>query len=207
MVLPINANILKTHKRIVAREYRNRRIGDFLKELRMTEGRGTGFPTIYTAMAENGSPVPVFETDVDSTYFLVILPAYAEVGNGAIVLLFSSMEEIIAFGNGAGNGASNGAGSLAVEILNTQIHERVTEILEILTLKMKRAELFERMELSNQSKNREKFLDPLIDIGWIEKEFPEDVTNPNQRYQATKAGKRILNLMRKGVKNQTFLSI
>ena len=48
---------------LIAREYRNRRIGDFLKELRLTEGRGTGFPTIYDAMADNDSPKPTFDTD------------------------------------------------------------------------------------------------------------------------------------------------
>ncbi|WP_140938596.1 ATP-binding protein [Sphingobacterium lumbrici] len=61
-VPPVDAQILNHQKRIVARDYRNRRIGDFLKELDLTEGRGTGFPTIYRAMNKNGSPDPVFET-------------------------------------------------------------------------------------------------------------------------------------------------
>src|SRR5690606_9644106 len=84
-VPPVNAKILKSQKRVVAREYRNRRIGDFLKELHLTEGRGTGFPTIYRAMERNGSPKPVFETD-DSTYVLVTLPIheYFTTSDGAI---------------------------------------------------------------------------------------------------------------------------
>ncbi len=49
-VPPVDAQILHQQRRIVARDYRNRRIGDFLKELELTEGRGTGFPTIYRAM-------------------------------------------------------------------------------------------------------------------------------------------------------------
>lgn len=68
-VPPVDVNVLKSKRRIVAREYRNRRIGDFLKELQLTEGRGTGFPAIYDALEANGSPKPVFETDDDSTYF------------------------------------------------------------------------------------------------------------------------------------------
>jgi ATP-dependent DNA helicase RecG len=47
--------------KIVARRYRNRRIGEFLKELDLTEGRCTGIPTIRRAMAENGSPPPRFQ--------------------------------------------------------------------------------------------------------------------------------------------------
>lgn len=62
------------HRRMVSRRYRNRRIGDFLKELRLVEGRNTGIPTILRAMEENGSDLPVFETDLERTYFTVTLP-------------------------------------------------------------------------------------------------------------------------------------
>jgi ATP-dependent DNA helicase RecG len=58
----------------VARRYRNRRIGEFLKELELSEGRGTGIPKILRAMADNASPLPQFETDADRTFFLVRLP-------------------------------------------------------------------------------------------------------------------------------------
>lgn len=72
-VPPVEVQILKQQKRIVARDYRNRRIGDFLKEIHLTEGRGTGFPAIYKAMANNNSPDPVFETNEQCTYFLTTL--------------------------------------------------------------------------------------------------------------------------------------
>ncbi|MCY2965355.1 MAG: putative DNA binding domain-containing protein, partial [Planctomycetota bacterium] len=57
---------------------RNRRIGDFLKELRLAEMRGTGIPTIRRRMRENGSPEPQFVFDEQRTYFRVILPAHPE---------------------------------------------------------------------------------------------------------------------------------
>ena len=60
--------------RPVARRYRNRRIGEFLKELELSEGRNTGIPTILRAMRENGSPPPQFETDENRTYLFVRLP-------------------------------------------------------------------------------------------------------------------------------------
>ncbi|WP_276503777.1 RNA-binding domain-containing protein [Terrimonas pollutisoli] len=75
---PVTRAILKKEKRIVARKYRNRRVGDFLKELRLTEGRATGFPTIYNSMHQNGSPKPIFDTDDDYTYFLAVLPIHPE---------------------------------------------------------------------------------------------------------------------------------
>ena len=47
-----------------ARIYRNRRIGDFLKELHLIEGRNTGFPTALKALEDNGSDR--FRIDMDS---------------------------------------------------------------------------------------------------------------------------------------------
>lgn len=56
--------------RVSNRRYRNRRIGDFLKELHLTEGRNTGFKKIVDALEVNGSPKPEFETDEARSYFI-----------------------------------------------------------------------------------------------------------------------------------------
>lgn len=45
-------------RRAVSRRCRNGRIGEFLKELDLTEGRATGIPKILKEMAGNGSPPP-----------------------------------------------------------------------------------------------------------------------------------------------------
>lgn len=54
------------------RRYRNRRIGSFLKELGLTEGKGTGIPIIYKVMEENGSSKPLFDTDSPNRSFFVV---------------------------------------------------------------------------------------------------------------------------------------
>jgi ATP-dependent DNA helicase RecG len=66
----------------VSRRYRNRRIGEFLKELDLTEGRSTGISKILKVMKENGSPAPEFETDEDRSYFLIRLPVHPKVVSG-----------------------------------------------------------------------------------------------------------------------------
>ncbi len=73
---PIDKNALKNKRQVLSRNSRNRRIGDFFKELDLTEGRNTGFPKIYNAMEKNGSPKPIFETDTNRTNFLTILPIH-----------------------------------------------------------------------------------------------------------------------------------
>ena len=59
---------LRTY-RVFNRRYRNRRIGDFLKEMHLTEGRNTGFWKILNALERNGSPAPIFETDPERLSF------------------------------------------------------------------------------------------------------------------------------------------
>lgn len=61
---------------LVSKRYRNRRIGDFLKELEIVEGRNTGVPLILSSMKNNGSGLPSFETDEDRSYFLTVLPVH-----------------------------------------------------------------------------------------------------------------------------------
>jgi ATP-dependent DNA helicase RecG len=58
--------------------YRNRRVGEFLKELQLAEGRGTGIPKLRRVMQQNGSPPPRFDFDETRSYFRVILPAHPE---------------------------------------------------------------------------------------------------------------------------------
>ena len=58
------------------RQYRNRRIGDFFKELNITEGKSTGVPTIAAAMKSNGSPSVKYEFDDTYSWFMVTVPVH-----------------------------------------------------------------------------------------------------------------------------------
>ncbi len=64
--------------RLVGRRYRNRRIGEFLKELEFTEGRGTGVPKIRRALRNNGSPEVVFFTDETRQSFWIEIKIHPE---------------------------------------------------------------------------------------------------------------------------------
>lgn len=70
----ISAKAIQDAQKLKARRYRNRRLGDFLKELDLTEGRATGIPTIQKALKENGSAPATIETDDNRTYFLMTIP-------------------------------------------------------------------------------------------------------------------------------------
>jgi ATP-dependent DNA helicase RecG len=221
---PVNKQEMSTKRRIIARQYRNRRIGDFLKELHLTEGRATGFPTIYDAMEKNGSPAPVFDSD-DSTYVLVTIPAHAafdsstiEVDNGVSIgandLLFRDIDDLIDYTNGAtnrattlahiamriilnANGATNRVTNEADTIIAEALHTKVKEMLIAADSWISGEELFKRIGLTNQSFNRKKFLDPILDIGWIGMKYPNNRTHPEQRYKISESGKRLLAIINK----------
>ncbi len=61
---------------IRSRMYRNRRIGDFLKELKLIEGRNTGFPNAKKALRENGSNELSFIMDEDRSFLSVVIPVH-----------------------------------------------------------------------------------------------------------------------------------
>lgn len=68
----VTVEALKNYN-VFVRRYRNRRIGDFLKELHLTEGRNTGIRKILNALEKNGSPLPESITDEDHSYFITRL--------------------------------------------------------------------------------------------------------------------------------------
>ncbi len=76
----IERHHLAANAEVPAAPARNRRIGEFLKELGLAEGRLSGLPRVFRAMEENGSPAPRFDFDEQRTYFRAILPAHPEYG-------------------------------------------------------------------------------------------------------------------------------
>lgn len=55
------------------RKYRNRRIGEFFKEIDLSEKKGTGIPKILRELKQNSSPAPEFDMDSDRTYLNTII--------------------------------------------------------------------------------------------------------------------------------------
>jgi ATP-dependent DNA helicase RecG len=91
---PLNKDNLMDEN-ISSRRYRNRIIGDFLKELHLTEGRNTGFRKIRKALEYNGSPKPVFKTDDERSYFLTVLRIHPEAQVEAQVELTGTQIDIL----------------------------------------------------------------------------------------------------------------
>lgn len=72
---------IKECRKLRSRRYRNNRLGDFLKELELTEGRCTGIPTIQNELLKNGSPRASIKTDDERSYFMMFIPVHEGCGD------------------------------------------------------------------------------------------------------------------------------
>ena len=154
---------------ITARVYRNSQVGDFLKELHLTEGRATGFTRIHSSMHNNESPKPIFTTDPDRTFFLTTLKAHPSVQIKS-QLTITKYEEF---------------------------SDREKAILQFCTTPQKRADILEHINLKNERKSYIRHILPLIDNGWITMTIPDKPRSTKQRYVLTEMASMFINVFLK----------
>jgi ATP-dependent DNA helicase RecG len=137
----------------VSRRYRNRRIGEFLKELDLTEGRSTGIPKILKVMAANGSPAPVFESDDDRLSFVIRLPCHP-----LVVGEITPTAQVTA-----------------------QVTGEVQRLLGALVGEMSRQQLLDALGMTHREHFRSAFLKPVLDAGVVEMTLPDKPNSRHQR--------------------------
>ena len=72
----VSSKTIAEGERFVSRYYRNRRLGEFLKELELSEGHSSGIPTIQEELQKNGSPRAEFFTDEDRRAMRIRIPIH-----------------------------------------------------------------------------------------------------------------------------------
>lgn len=177
--------------RAVSRRYRNRRIGEFLKELDLTEGRATGIPKIIRAMRENGSPAPLFETEDERTTFLVRLPVHVQA------------PEAQATNRGVGD--ASGSGTIPAQdregIVRHQVGTKSAPSrhhLEVLRMCLESKTLVDLLNVFgrvDRTKFRNQVIRPLLDHGWLEMTVPAKPRSRSQRYRTTTKGMVVLSTL------------
>ena len=195
---PINQAMLKM-QRVVARDYRNRKIGGFLKELKLTEGRGTGLPIIHSSLEENGSPPPVFETDENNAYFLCILPVHPLTNSilGSKVELRRDEDKLLNIRelkdiNTYLSLSVSEIGDIDREAIRERINDTIKKVLNDCQEPKSRDEVFEEIGLYKNTKNFQNHIKPLIEAGWLHFTLPDKLTSRDQKYYTTDLGKKLL---------------
>ncbi|MBE0471992.1 MAG: putative DNA binding domain-containing protein [Methyloprofundus sp.] len=191
-VPPVDDQMLK-RERVVARDYRNSRIGDFLKELKLTEGRGTGFPKMRQFFKHNGSPPPVFETDPERSYFLTTFfphPTFTQMqqakrdepGFGTKLALSwdqakTNKNSMLYFIENRLGPSWDQAGT------KLDLSDEQVLMLELLEGEKTITELLDFVGRNNRTKFRSEVLNPLLELGVVEMTVPDKPTSPKQKYR------------------------
>lgn len=158
----------------VPRRYRNRRIGDFLKELDITEGRSTGIPKILRAMKKNGSPPPQFDFDDEHSYFLLRLPVH-------------SKERLAAKPKEPTTGQVTG-----------QVVPWMADALEACSsAPRKSSEIQIAVGIRHRETFQRNYLDKLVTEGFVAMTIPDKPNSRLQKYRLTAKGKAVLESQRK----------
>lgn len=172
---------------VFPKRYRNRRLGDFLKELELTEGRATGIPVIREALKHNGSPEAVFETDAERTWFQVTLPIHPSFKGKAFIHVEGETEVLI---NELAGLVSNLVSNL---VSDEEIYKEFARILLFMKEDtQKREDILSHMGLTNQTFNYRNYIEPLEKAGLIAKTIPDKPQSPKQKYYLTEMGKSLL---------------
>ncbi|RVU35688.1 transcriptional regulator [Rheinheimera riviphila] len=158
--------------RAVSRRYRNRRIGEFLKELQMTEGRATGIPKILKEMTTNGSPAPKFETDDDRLSFVIRLPRHP-LSLGPVITGWEVTGEV--------------TGEVAGEVTG-----EVERVLRVMSGEMSRQQIQSALGLKGDDHFRTAYLKPALLAQVIVMTLPDIPRSSKQRYRITDIGQQWL---------------
>jgi ATP-dependent DNA helicase RecG len=160
----------------VPRRYRNRRIGEFLKELDLTEGRATGIPKILRAMRQNGSPPPEFDFDEDHSYFQVRLPVHPEA---------RTLE--------AGPGGHPMTDPVIDPVIDPVTEEAFDPLIRLLLVigegELSPSEIQRRLNLKHRPTFRQNYLYPALEKGLIEMTRPDKPSSRLQQYKVTVKGR------------------
>lgn len=141
----IPLEVVRKAQTLRCRKYRNRRLGDFLKEMELTEGCSTGIPTVQEELQKNGSPRAVIETNDELGFISVFIPTHE--GCGERVVLYGQ--------NDTKNDTKNDTIKLTVRQRNIieLIKDDDTITLDEMTLKMSVSRSSITMDLSKLQSN------------------------------------------------------
>lgn len=205
----ISNEAIKEAKKLKARRYRNRRLGDFLKELDLTEGRATGIPTIQKHLRDNGSDAAVIETDEDRSYFLISIPCRKDmIGMGLNDQLGQILGQISVQVKDAINQSVVVQKSQLGQILgqvSVQVWDKLKNKVDKLWLAkalidsicvlekdcVSAVQLGEAISFDDIKDLKRKILIPLISMDYVTMSNPNKPTSPNQKYKLTEKGRKL----------------
>ena len=154
----ISEKTIAEGKRFVSRYYRNRGLGEFLKELDLSEGHSSGIPTIQEELEKNGSPRAEFFTDEDRRAMRIRIPVHPafleenEMENDNLLQNETSFETSLK------------------QVLKPKDFEKLVDVIRVLEVK-REISVQEVMEITQKSRTTAwRYMKTLVELGVVEAE-------------------------------------
>ena len=217
----ISMQSIKEARSLRSRRYRNRRLGDFLNGLNLSEGWATGIPTIQNELEKNGSPYATIETDEGRTFFLIDIPCHPEFLKGEELVStlsqpvstlyqawMQAMDEIL---KNSSTDTPERILTLCLNLVSTlsqplsqptrkaiDLWEKnnanlsVLNVLQILLIPISMKDLVERAEQTNRTRFVNNYVKPLLELELIKMKYPDNPHHQKQQYMLTEIGRMLL---------------
>jgi ATP-dependent DNA helicase RecG len=187
---------------IRARRYRNRRIGEYLKELNLTEGKGTGIPTIERALYLNGSKPAVYETDGDKRRFFVVILQVNDVFLSEYSIKEGNQDKskidqdkLKIDQDKSKIDQDKILKNLKKDLLRNykkRILKRMIYTLMYCDIAKTRLEILEHTGSTNHTTNFKEYIEPIVEMGFLKRTIPEIPTSRNQKYITMIEGNQLI---------------
>jgi ATP-dependent DNA helicase RecG len=181
----IPLDVVRKAQTLLCRKYRNRRLGEFLKELELTEGRATGIPTIQRKLKDNGSASSTIETDEDRAYFLIDIPCHPDFVEEDLSNVVSQVE----LNN---NEQLEQKLSQVVSQVKGADFELILKAFGALQEEIPISDLMNLLNQSNRTRFSQTCLNILLDTHLAISTIPDKPNSSKQKYLLTNLGRKLI---------------
>ena len=139
--------------KVRARRYRNPKIGEFFKEIDLSEKKSTGISKILRELKRNSSPMPEFETDADRTYMITTIRIH---------------ERFEIENKNFGQKNDRSLTEVLTEVLTKKNYDKVLPILKYLDKNGKITPQVAEMVIKKSKSTTYRYLTMLVETGYVE---------------------------------------
>lgn len=139
--------------KVRARRYRNPKIGEFFKEIDLSEKKSTGISKILRELKRNGSPLPEFETDADRTYMITTIKIH---------------EGFAVKNEGFGQNNDRSLTEVLTEVLSKKNYDKILPIIKYLDKNREITPQAAQTVIKKSKSTTYRYLSMLVETGYVE---------------------------------------
>lgn len=118
--------------------------------------------------------------------FVITIPRNSNQAYSESNLITNKSNQVIDTSNEKSDQADKKSNQLRTNLVTRKLTKKEEDIRNFCSVPRTAQEIMDRLKITNQSKNRQKYITSLIEIGVLERTIPEKPNDPNQKYRRKK---------------------